>query len=198
MATLDDDLWLWLDLETTGSDPERDSIIEIGCILTTPNLEEPPDATWAYFQSPVRPTDEALGRLYHNPTVRKMHEDNGLLPSLHDAHLPAPHDVARRLDRWLNRCGAKPGRVVLAGSGVGHFDRRFLDRWMPQIGKQWLRYWCIDVGVIRRALEVWDVPRPAELTPNKPHRALADAQIHLNEARGFRDLLLTVTTTADL
>lgn len=31
---------LWLDLETTGSDEAHDSIIEVGCALTTTDLVE--------------------------------------------------------------------------------------------------------------------------------------------------------------
>lgn len=76
----DADHLLWLDLETTGTDETKDSIIEIGCILTTPDLrDKEPTAT---FQRIISPSDEALGRLLRNGIVREMHEANGLLDDL--------------------------------------------------------------------------------------------------------------------
>lgn len=182
---MNDDLWMFCDLETTGSE-EADSIIEIGCVLTTPTLTEIGE-----FSSVVHAPDAALGRLYRNDFVRQMHTANGLL-DLATRVEPGQHSrlVAHQVTRWLKSAGAEKGKVVLAGSGVGHFDRKFIDREMPQLST-WLRYWCIDVGVIRRAHEAW-TGQPLADQPNdrKPHRALDDARLHLEEARLWRALFV--------
>ena len=177
------DFLLWLDLETTGSDESKDSIIEVGAILTTPDLDDV-----AEYQSIVLPTDEALGRLLRNPVVKDMHRANGLLDQLLMLESgPKPHAVATELLGWLDERTVADDSIVLAGSGVGHFDRRFLERWMPQVARR-LRYWCIDVGVVRRAYAMWTDTAEVhpEHVPGKTHRALDDARFHLEEARMWR------------
>jgi oligoribonuclease len=183
-----DDLLLWLDLETTGADESKDSIIEIGCVLTTTDLVHIAESSWL-----VEPTDEALGRLLRNDIVRRMHETNGLLHEITKGSVSPvhkPHEAAKLLLGWLRLSGANEGSVVLAGSGVAHFDRRFISRWMPQVDR-FLRYWCIDIGVVRRAHEMWTgTPSPSTANEAKTHRALDDARCHLAEARAFRQLWL--------
>lgn len=180
------DLLLWLDLETTGGDETKDSIIEIGCILTTQKLEP-----IAPFESLVTPEAEGLGRLMMDPVVRPMHENNGLLAEilkLGSGGDLRPHNVAQECLNWMTQNGATPGHVVLAGSGVGHFDRRFIRRWMPRLDR-YLRHWVVDVGVIRRAHRMWvDPAYVSKQNEAKTHRALDDAQCHLEEAREFAAL----------
>lgn len=195
MKPLPDDPLLWVDLETTGSDPTKDCIIEVGAIVTTQDLAELDRARWT-----VTPTDEALGRMMRTKPVREMHEANGLLAALlrpdlaEGADVPsAVHDVTADVLRWLNGTSRTLGRpdgsmFILAGSGVGHFDRQFIRRYMPQLDRL-LRYWCIDVGVIRRSVQMWGtLPEGGDLTVQKNHRALDDAEKHLDEARAYRAL----------
>jgi oligoribonuclease len=171
---------LWLDLETTGTDETKDSIIEIGCVLTDIDLEVKGE-----YVSFVRPTDEALGRLLRNDVVREMHTVNGLLADLiapSGKDLDHPQVVQTLVSDWLQDIVGNQ-RVALAGSGVAHFDRRFLDAQMPKVTRS-LTYWTIDVGVIRRAFHM---ATNAQFTTarqqTKTHRALDDAYLHLAEAK---------------
>ncbi len=182
---INDNLLLWLDLETTGSDESHDCIVEVGCILTFTNLE--PVGDECEFTHIVRPTAEGLGRLIQNPIVRQMHEDNGLLKELLDGAGDPPHVVAGLLLGWLADNGAKSGHTVIAGSGVGHFDRRFVKRWLPEIDR-FLRYWPLDMSSIRRAHAMWVGTPVSAANDAKTHRALDDIRCHLAEARAFRDL----------
>lgn len=179
------DLLLWLDLETTGTDETKDSIIEIGAITTT-------DLAWiAEWSQVVHPTDQGLGRLLRTPAVRAMHEANGLLDLLlaeGDRH----HTVGavdHMIVGWMAEVASAQGEVrwVLAGSGVGHFDRRFIKAQMPKLDRV-LAHWCIDVGVVRRAFAMWTdtVEIHPQHVPAKTHRALDDARFHLEEARMWR------------
>jgi len=173
---------LWLDLETTGTDETKDSIIEIGVIPTTTDLEILGE--WVEI---VWPTDEALGRLLRNDVVHAMHEGNGLLWELseRDEDLATIGRVEYELIQWLDAFGLGT-QWVLAGSGVGHFDRRFIKAQMPRLDQR-LRHWCIDMGVLRRAHQMWSGgPTPTAPEP-KPHRALDDAYLHLAEARQWKD-----------
>ena len=70
--TIREDLLVWIDLEMTGLDPERCSIVEIASIVTDSNLEliaEGPDLV-------VHASEEALGAMA--PIVQKMHSESGL------------------------------------------------------------------------------------------------------------------------
>lgn len=180
------DLLLWLDLETTGTDETKDSIIEVGVVATTADLVQLGEWTEV-----VHPTDQGLGRLLRTPPVRAMHEANGLLDLLlqeGDRH----HTIGAvdfLLAGWLAEMAHVHGvsRWVLAGSGVGHFDRRFIKAQMPKLDRV-LAHWCIDVGVVRRAYAMWTdtVEIQPQQVPSKTHRALDDARFHLEEARMWR------------
>src|ERR1041384_3576634 len=63
---------IWLDLETTGSDTDKDYILEIGAIVTDRKLNEL-DA-----KQIVLPITQKMESGLVD-VVRKMHEDNGLL-----------------------------------------------------------------------------------------------------------------------
>lgn len=173
---------LWCDLETTGTDEQRDCIIEIGCVLTTPDLTE-----IAEFHTLVAPTAEGLGRLYLNPVVRKMHMNNGLLAELDDGEHSQAHVVDVTITSWLVRSGVGKVRPMLAGSGVSHFDRRFIRRWLPMLDAR-LAYPMLDIGVIRRAHAMWVGTEVSTAYESKTHRAMDDIRCHLAEAAAYRDL----------
>ncbi len=176
------DKLLWLDLETTGSEVEHDCIIEVGCMLTTHDLIEIDT-----FTSVVKPEAAGLGRLFMNPIVKEMHTVNGLIDDILAVDTKPVHLVTKSLLEWLAESGAEQGKTVLAGSGVGHFDRKFIDRYMPQLSK-YLRYWCIDIGVIRRAHDMWVGTTVSTANDGKTHRSLDDVICHVEEARAFRVL----------
>jgi oligoribonuclease len=185
-AELRENWLLWLDLETSGSDVDKDCIIEVGCVLTTWDLEE-----MGEFQSLVAPTPEGLGRMMMNDVVRNMHEKNGLLQELLDtgaAKLAPIHKVTSFLLEWLKVHGIPEKSLILAGAGVGHFDKRFIDKYMPQLSN-YMKYWVIDISVARRAYELWTGKRILEEEEDKAHRALDDVRYCLKEARAFKDVL---------
>jgi oligoribonuclease len=176
---------LWCDLETSGSDVKKDCIIEVGMILTNCDLEE-----ISSFQSLVYPTEQGWGRMMQNDIVRTMHQNNGLMDELIKVGKEAPRvdEVARGILKWLVSTHAPQGKIGLAGSGVGHFDRAFIQKFMPQV-MNYLRYWVLDVGVIRRSYEMFTGLTPGDQNgDNKAHRAMDDIRHHLEEARTFRQL----------
>jgi oligoribonuclease len=180
---------LWLDLETTGSSKTEDDIIEVGCALTTPDLETIVDT----FTDVASPSDYAYLRLMSNDDVHDMHESNGLLEILQNTHmLHGIEYVEIQLIDWLRTNEVKDHEIMLCGSGVSHFDRRFLERDMPTFEKM-LMYPNIDVGVIRRAAYLFAGIKndPSDL---KNHRALDDALLHLEEGRYWKKVFGSLQT----
>lgn len=184
---------LWVDLETTGTDETKDSIIEIGVVATMADL-----SFLGEFSAVVRPTAEGLGRLYRTDVVREMHAQNGLLQELLDDIDTTPPGVVER-DLLETMHGIHEGQWILAGSGVGHFDRRFLAAQMPMVERR-LRHWCIDVGVVRRAYSMWTgtPERHPSWVDGKTHRALDDVRFHVEEARMWRELFVNAEQDARL
>lgn len=184
---MSDDNLCWVDLETTGSNVDHDEIIEIGAILTTPTLEQIGDP----FQQVLEPGPMALGRMMQNAVVREMHKANGLLADVLNDQGVRPHVAATRMLEWLDRYDHgdfRRGRnLILAGSGVGHFDKRFIDKYLPQVSQR-LRYYVLDIGVIRRAHRMWLGSDLSTANDGKTHRALDDIKCHLDEARDFQRL----------
>ncbi len=70
----DDDNLVWLDLEMTGLDVERHTIVEIACIVTNSDLEPLDEG----IDIVIHQDAEVLARM--DDFVRKMHTKSGLLP----------------------------------------------------------------------------------------------------------------------
>lgn len=176
---------LWLDLECTGSDEEFDEIIEIGAVMTDSSLLICSDP----FEIVVRPSASAYERMTNNEIVRKMHTANELYGECADA----PDTIAEaesKMIKWLieNDVDQEDRRVILSGSGVSHFDRRFIRRYMPK-AERFMVYPHIDIGVVRRFLDSSGVLPEADKPESKNHRALQDAYLHLGEACHYRAML---------
>jgi oligoribonuclease len=181
MDTRPDDLLVWLDLEMTGLDVERHTIVEIALIVTDAQLE---------------PVDDGLDVVIHQDAdalagmddfVRKMHTKSGLLEAIgrSDVSLAAAH--ARALDYLRAHVGA-PGTAPLCGNSIGT-DRRFLDRYMHDLDT-YLHYRSIDVSSLKELCRRW-YPEVYAKRPNKAetHRALDDIRESIEELRFYREQL---------
>ena len=177
----------WIDLETTGN-REDDSIIEVGFVLTDRDLNEVRSLSLV-----IVPHDWHFQRDRMTPVVVGMHEKNGLLSDIelsvmHTPELRGPSGADHILSGILKSYG-KGNHIPLAGSGVSHFDRKYIRREMPKTDGL-LSYWALDIGVMRRWLERWDIyPEAAKLQHSKTHRALDDIREHIAEAKTIRDHL---------
>lgn len=177
---------LWIDLETTGTDENRDAVLEIGAVLTEgPELKEV-----SSFEAVVRPSNpETMKvRMMQTPkaVVWLMHQDNQLWGEVVKRG-EGIEEAESRMVEWMDSLKLS-GRVPLGGSGVSHFDRRFIRAKMSLLDAR-LTYWAYDVGAVRRFLRDFAGVKVKELGGDKPHRALADIRLHVEEARQFRDLL---------
>lgn len=173
-------LLVWVDLETTGVDEQWDGIMEMAAIVTDLELQE-----LGRTESAIQITPFQYERLASNAFVFQMHENSGLEALC----ATSPWDIERmdiETAEWLSHF-AMPGEFMLAGSGVGHFDRRFIRRWMPMV-EQYLQYPVLDVGVLRRALRMWGDFDPG-INEGKEHRAMSDIELHLAEGRAYRSLM---------
>lgn len=169
---------LWIDLETTGSSEEMDEILEVACIATSGDLVE-----YGTFESVVQPSDAGFGRLSRNDFVKEMHTTSGLITEIFSA--PDIREVDAQIYQWLTGLNVTK-KLTLAGSGVAHFDSRFIRKYM-KITTGRLNYFTIDTGVLRRSWRLWVGTEVSNANDGKTHRAMDDIKCHLEEARAFKE-----------
>ena len=171
----------WIDLEMTGLDPARHTILEIASLVTEDDLslvEEGPDLV-------VHATPEELAAM--DDYVRSMHSRSGLLAAVEASALTLPDAGAQTLE-FLKRHIPEPGTVPLAGNSIGT-DRRFLAAMLPDL-EDFLHYRSVDVSTVKELCRRWrpDVHKAAPVKKGG-HRALADIRESVCELAYYRDTL---------
>ncbi len=169
---------VWVDLEMTGLDPEREVIVEIAVIVTDGQLSvlhEGPDL--------VLGAEEDLLAAMH-PRVKEMHKRSGLITEIRASEVTAAQAEAEVL-AFIKRYVPAAGSAPLAGNSV-HADRAFLKKYMPKLEGH-LHYRNVDVSTIKELARRW-YPDAVEAAPPKggDHRALADIRESINELAHYR------------
>lgn len=181
---------LWVDLESSGLDLERDHILEVGAILTDDELNE-----LTGYQAAIQLTPAAIQRIKTDKWIQDTHLENGLLKECKHSTVTLRDAELEIIDSVLLKNDCVPGEVMLAGGGVSHFDMAMIRRLMPEL-TTWLAYFMLDVSILRRAAHMatkGNSPFPKVAASfqegAKAHRAYADVEAHLAEARGQWDVL---------
>lgn len=180
-APAEADRLVWLDLEMTGLDVTRHTIVEIAALVTDAGLE---------------PLDDGIDIVVHQPPtalaemddyVRTMHTRSGLLPAIESSEVPLDAAGAAVLDYVRAHVG--PGIAPLCGNSIG-VDRRFLDRYLPALDA-YLHYRSVDVSSFKELCRRW-YPELYRRRPGKAetHRALDDVRESIAELRFYREHLL--------
>ncbi len=178
----------WIDLESTGTNEHVDDIVEIAMIVTDMSLQ--PVMQYTEVIQPEH--GDWYDRMRSIDAVFDMHTKNGLIEDLQSGVAPDLFSVDREIVSILKEMEIREKAIMLAGSGVGHFDARFIRHHMKYLSKH-LAYPVIDVGVMRRFVR--DVVGRPDMIPNegdgsiKTHRAMDDIKLHLEEARYYRKVL---------
>ncbi|MFZ5466463.1 MAG: oligoribonuclease [Pseudomonadota bacterium] len=166
---------VWIDLEMTGLDPDRDSIIEIATLVTDENLD-------ILAEGPViavhQPEAVLAGMDEWN---QRQHGSSGLTSrvraSTQDTRAAELATLAF-LKQWVG-----PRSSPMCGNSICQ-DRRFLARHMPEL-EAFFHYRNLDVSTLKELAQRWypDVPKFAKADV---HLALADIRASIDELRYYR------------
>jgi oligoribonuclease len=176
------DLLAWIDLEMTGLDTARHTIVEIATVITTSELEAVDEG----IDIVIHATPEQLEAM--DDFVRKMHTKSGLLPAIEASAISLEEAGARTVD-YLKSHIPDAGVAPLCGNSIG-VDRRFLDRYLPSVD-QYVHYRSIDVSSLKELCRRW-YPDVYKGRPGKKetHRALDDILESIEELRYYRSSML--------
>ena len=173
-----DDRLVWIDLEMTGLEVERDVIVEIACIVTDSELNALDDG----IQLIVHADAEALTKM--GDFVREMHTKSGLLPEIESSDVNVAAAQKAVLD-YIKAHVPTPSSAPLCGNSIGT-DRRFLSIYMRELD-DYLHYRSVDVSSLKELCRRW-YPAVYKKRPSKAehHRALDDIRESIEELRFYR------------
>lgn len=173
------DVLVWLDMEMTGLDPDKERIIEVATILTDGNLVEIAAGPDLVIHQP----DEILATM--DDWNKTHHKASGLTERV-KASAVTDGDAEAQTLAFINAHFTSPkDRPVLAGNSI-HQDRRFIRRYMPRLDAR-LHYRMVDVSTIKELARRWFPAIIAKQPPKKDtHRALDDIRESIDELRYYR------------
>lgn len=171
---------IWLDMEMTGLEPDRDRIIEIALVLTNEGLETIAEAPVITVHQP----DSVLDAM--DDWNRNTHGKSGLIDRVRASAVSEAEAEAQALaflQQWV------PARTSpMCGNSVCQ-DRRFLARWMPTL-ENWFHYRNLDVSTVKELARRWRPEIYAGVKKAGSHTALADIHESIGELRHYRDHFL--------
>ncbi len=171
---------VWIDLEMTGLDSQRDSIIEIATVVTDQNLD-------IVAEGPVlaiHQSDACLDAMDEWNT--RQHAQSGLTQRVKDSTTIAGEAEQQTLD-FLSALVEK-GSSPMAGNSICQ-DRRFLAREMPDL-EAFFHYRNLDVSSLKILAGMWAPDVLAGVAKKSEHLALADIKDSIAELKHYRQHLL--------
>ena len=167
---------VWMDLEMTGLDPEKERIIEMATIITDSELNILAEGPVLAVHQP----DSLLEAM--DDWNQKHHSASGLLERVRASRISEREAEATTL-AFLEQHLAKK-QAPLCGNTIWQ-DRRFLSRYMPEV-EGYLHYRMIDVSSIKELIHRWRPDLVGGFSKKNEHTALADINESIEELRYYR------------
>jgi oligoribonuclease len=168
---------VWLDMEMTGLDPEKERIIEVAVVVTEPDLT-------VVAEGPVlviHQSDALLQAM--DKWNQSTHSRSGLIERVRVSTLN--EDEAQvQLIAFLKE-HVPTGKSPLCGNSVSQ-DRRFMYKYMPSL-EQFFHYRTVDVSTIKELARRWNPSLLKGFEKKSRHEALADIYESIDELRYYRE-----------
>ena len=167
---------LWMDLEMTGLEPEKDKILEVAAVATDMELNE-----IARFQAVVKVDDKLMRERMVGEFWEKNAKSREGLMAQNESGRPVA-EVEKDLLKFLDENFGK--EVYLAGNSI-HQDRKFIEREMPELHRR-MHYRMLDVSAWKIYFEQALGKR---FTKSENHRAEDDVAGSIEEFRWYLTFL---------
>ena len=180
MTQPDSQRLIWIDLEMTGLDPQRDRIIEIATIVTDKDLN-------LLAEGPVlaiRQPEAVLERM--DEWNRQTHGSSGLLDRVRSSPVTTAEAEKRTIE--FLRVWVEPGASPMCGNSICQ-DRRFLAREMPDL-ERYFHYRNLDVSSLKELARRWAPEVAAGVRKTSTHLAIEDIRDSIRELEHYRQYFL--------
>ena len=170
------DRLIWIDLEMTGLDTDRDGILEIATVVTDGQLNVLAEGPELAIAHPLA-TLEAL-----DDWNRTQHGGSGLWRRVLEEGVPLADAEARTLaflQEWVP-ANSSP----MCGNSICQ-DRRFLHRLMPALERHF-HYRNLDVSTVKELARRWSPAVLDGFRKESTHTALSDVHDSIAELRHYR------------
>ena len=171
---------VWIDLEMTGLDPDRDRIIEVAVVVTDAHLAN-------RIAGPVLAIHQSDAVLDAMDAWNKgTHGRSGLTDRVKASTVDEAQAETLVID-FLQRHVPK-GKSPMCGNSICQ-DRRFLARTMPRL-EAFFHYRNLDVSTLKELARRWKPDIMAGFHKAQAHTALADIEESIDELAYYREHLL--------
>lgn len=173
---------IWVDMEMTGLDPDRDRIIEIALVVTDGQLNTVAEAPPLAIHQPASVLDAM------DEWNKSTHARSGLIERVKTS---AMDEAAVEAQMLAFLAEYVPSRVSpMCGNSVCQ-DRRFMARGMPKL-EAYFHYRNLDVSTLKELVRRWKPEVTKGLTKQGKHQALADIYESIGELKYYRETFLRV------
>lgn len=183
-----EDRLIWCDIETTGLDPRKELLLEVGFKITDLDLNVIDDRQVTIWTTPDY--DEHCKEDKVDPFVWEMHKKSGLWDVV-QSEGSKPGEARTWIYEWINGHGVSKDEP-LCGSSV-QFDRLWLDMWMPEVINRF-SYRNIDISTLKELCRRYNPELYTKLEDDVPnhklHRVLPDLDDTIAEFKFYRDNFL--------
>ncbi|WP_163576960.1 oligoribonuclease [Halomonas faecis] len=171
---------VWIDLEMTGLDPERERIIEVATLITDDDLNLVAEGPIIAVHQP----DTLLESM--DEWCTKTHGASGLTERVRHSRVTTA-EAERETLAFLHRY-VEPGTSPMCGNSV-HQDRRFLEREMPEL-LAFFHYRNLDVSTLKELAKRWNPGATAGFEKRNVHLAMDDIKESVAELAHYRRTFL--------
>ena len=171
---------IWIDLEMTGLDTDRDHIIEIATIVTDTELNIIAEGPVCAIHQP----DSVLENMDSWNTHQHQHSD--LWERVQNSTVSA--EEAETMTLQFLQQYVDPKTSPMCGNTICQ-DRRFLHREMPTL-EQFFHYRNLDVTSLKILAQLWEPEIASNHCKASQHLALQDIRDSIDELRYYRQHFL--------
>lgn len=171
------DRLIWLDMEMSGLDPEKEKILELAMVITDGDLE-------IIAESPVLVIHQEKSVLDAMDAWNQgTHSKSGLIDKVIASS--TTEEEAEKICLEFLATHLKSGVSPMCGNTI-HQDRRFMARYMPKL-EAYFHYRNIDVSTVKELCKRWQPEVAKSFTKKQAHTAYADIIESIEELRYYRE-----------
>lgn len=181
------DLLVWIDLEMTGLEPDKERIIEVATLITDAHLNMVAEGPVIAVKQP----DSLLAAM--DEWNQKTHGESGLVARVKASQV-STEEAEQQTLAFLSRY-VVPGSSPMCGNSI-HQDRRFLEREMPALWS-FFHYRNLDVSSVKELAKRWNPSALEGFKKRNVHLAMDDIKESIAELAHYRSTFLRVAPGSD-